>query len=94
VTSPPPPADQGGAWISSGQIYQELRRIGDEVVKLRLEMVQIPQLREALAEAKTELDALAAEVEALKDRRWPLQAVGVLAGVAATVISLVALLAG
>lgn len=90
MTAPEPP-DQGGTWISSGQIYAELRRIGDEVVQLRVALVEVTQLRTEVGQARTDMDALRAEVEALKARRWPLPAIGVLAGVSGAVTGALAL---
>jgi uncharacterized membrane protein YjjP (DUF1212 family) len=91
VSPPPEPPDQGGTWISSGQIYAELRRIGDEVVQLRLQFTEVSQLRSEVTQVRDDLDALRVEMEAVKARRWPLPTVGVMTGLAAAVISLVAL---
>lgn len=56
--TPSEPPDEGGTWISSGQIYRELRRIGDEVAHLRADLVEVGHLREQTQRHETRLASL------------------------------------
>ncbi|MFF7408693.1 hypothetical protein [Streptomyces lydicus] len=69
------PPDEGGAWVSASEIYAELRRVGDAVVRL--------EERLAHDDTSEEVDRIKERVTALEQRVWRAS------GVAATLGGLV-----
>jgi hypothetical protein len=67
--------ESGGAWVSSREIYDELRRLSDAVIRL--------DERLSLDDTREELEALEERVTSLEQRVWRAS------GVAATLGALV-----
>lgn len=56
------PPDEGGAWVSATEIYQELRRLSDAVVRL--------EERLAHDDTQDELERMDARLSAVEQRVW------------------------
>lgn len=54
--------ENGGAWVSGREIYDELRRLSDAVIRL--------DERLALDDTREELEALTQRVTSLEQRVW------------------------
>ncbi len=81
--------DEGGVYISSGQMYSELRRLGEAVARID---AKLDSLREQGAGAAATLSDHEERLRALEGARWPLPTVGALTGVAGAVTGVLALL--
>lgn len=86
--TPQPPADPG-VYISSSQMYQEVRGLATTMTRVENKLDSLcddtRDLRVALADHETRL-------RNLERSKWPLPAVGALTGIAGAVAAAVALL--
>ncbi|MET9099931.1 hypothetical protein [Streptomyces antibioticus] len=100
------PVEPSGVYISSAQMYQELRSLSDGVTRVETKLDGIGQgltdLGKDVADHESRLRALEAmpkssdiepRVTTLERARWPLPTIGVLAGVAGAATGAVALFA-
>ncbi|MFB7617839.1 hypothetical protein [Kitasatospora sp. NPDC056181] len=86
MTSPAPDA---GVYISPAQTHAEVRRIADGQIRMEAKLDAIlgdqREHRETIADHESRLRRLEAG-------RWPLPTIGVLGGLAGTVVAVIALL--
>ncbi|MGV9271338.1 hypothetical protein ACWDRR_42625 [Kitasatospora sp. NPDC003701] len=83
------PAPDTGIVITAAQMYEEVRRVGDGLIRLEAKL-------DALGAADRDVDTRLADHESrlrrLEAGRWPLPTIGVLGGLAGTVVAVIALL--
>jgi len=79
-----------GVYISSAQMYQELRALSDGVTRVETKLDGIGQ---GLHELGKDVADHETRIRTLERARWPLPTIGVLAGVAGAATGAVALFA-
>jgi hypothetical protein len=85
-----PPQDPG-AYISSAQMYSEMRSLHDGVTRLEAKLDAIRQDAQA---ARADLTDHETRIRRLEAARWPLPTIGALAGVGGAIAACVALFHG
>ncbi|MET7560553.1 hypothetical protein ABZS95_10150 [Streptomyces sp. NPDC005479] len=78
-----------GVYISSSQMYQEMRSLHDAVSRVE---TKLDGLRDSYAEVTKDVADHETRLRALERARWPLPTLGVLAGLGGTATGLLALL--
>ncbi|MFC8625603.1 hypothetical protein [Streptomyces anulatus] len=76
-------------YISTGQMYQEMRSLHDAVSRVE---TKLDGLRDGYTEVTKDVADHEARLRTLERARWPLPTIGVLAGVAGTATGLLALM--
>ena len=84
------PADPSGVYISSAQMYQELRSLSDGLTRVETKLDGIGQGLNDLGKDVADHET---RIRTLEKARWPLPTIGVLAGVAGAATGAVALFA-
>lgn len=83
----PLPADPG-VYISSSQMYQEMRSLHDAVGRVE---TKLDGLRDGYVEVRKDVADHENRLRSLERARWPLPTIGALAGVGGAVAAAVAL---
>ncbi|OQR64789.1 hypothetical protein B6E66_07465 [Streptomyces maremycinicus] len=84
------PTDPSGVYISSAQMYQELRSLSDGVTRVETKLDSIGQ---GLHDVDKDVADHEARIRSLERARWPLPTLGVLAGVAGAATGAISLFA-
>jgi len=84
MTAPQDP----GVYISSSQMYQEMRSLHDAVSRVE---TKVDGLRDGYTEVRKDVADHESRIRSLERARWPLPTIGVLAGVGGAIASAVAL---
>ncbi|MCX4578103.1 hemolysin XhlA family protein [Streptomyces sp. NBC_01571] len=84
------PVPDPGVFISSGQMYQELRSLSDGVTRVETKLDGIGQ---GLTELGKDVADHESRLRTLERARWPMPTIGVLAGLAGAATGAVALFA-
>jgi septal ring factor EnvC (AmiA/AmiB activator) len=84
-----PSSDPAGVYISSAQMYQELRSLSDGLTRVETKLDSIGQ---GLHDLDKDVADHETRIRTLEKARWPLPTVGILTGVAGAATSVVALL--
>ncbi|MFF1839684.1 hypothetical protein ACFVXE_36805 [Streptomyces sp. NPDC058231] len=85
MTAPQDP----GVYISSSQIYQEMRSLHDAVSRVE---TKLDGLRDSYIEVTKDVADHETRLRALERARWPLPTIGALAGLGGTATGILALL--
>lgn len=85
------PGTDPGVYISSAQMYQEMRALHDAVTRVE---TKLDGLRDDNAAVREDLADHEMRLRALERGRWPLPTVAALAGVAGAATGVMALLRG
>jgi hypothetical protein len=85
MTTPDP-----GVYVSSAEMYRELRALGDGVTRVETKLDHIGQ---GLTELGKDVADHETRIRSLERARWPLPTIGALAGVAGAATGVVSLLA-
>ena len=80
------PAPDPGVYISSAQMYQEMRSLHDAVTRMDTKLDGLAGQATTIADHET-------RIRALERSRWPLPTIGVLAGVAGAATGAISLFA-
>lgn len=78
-----------GVYISSSQMYQEMRSLHDAVSRVE---TKLDNLRDGYTEVRTDVADHEARLRSLERARWPLPTLGVISGIGGAVAAAVALL--
>lgn len=78
-----------GVYISSSQMYQEMRSLHDAVGRVE---TKLDGLRDGYTEVRADVSDHEARLRSLERSRWPLPTIGALAGVGGAIAAAVALL--
>jgi hypothetical protein len=84
-----PPAADPGVFISSAQMYQELRSLSDGLTRVETKLDGIGQ---GLSDLGKDVADHETRLRSLERARWPLPTIGALAGVAGAATGALALL--
>jgi hypothetical protein len=74
-----PASDPAGVYISSAQMYQELRSLSDGLTRVETKLDSIGQ---GLHDLDKDVSDHEARIRTLEKARWPLPSLGALAGLA------------
>jgi septal ring factor EnvC (AmiA/AmiB activator) len=85
-----PASDPAGVYISSAQMYQELRSLSDGLTRVETKLDSIGQ---GLHDLDKDVADHETRIRTLEKARWPLPTIGVLAGVAGAATGAMALFA-
>lgn len=77
-----------GVYISSSQMYQEMRSLHDAVSRVE---TKLDGLRDGYVEVRKDVADHESRLRSLERSRWPLPTIATLAGVGGTVVGLIAL---
>jgi hypothetical protein len=77
-----------GVYISSSQMYQEMRSLHDAVSRVE---TKLDGLRDGYVEVRKDVADHETRLRSLERARWPLPTIGALAGVAGAVAGVIAL---
>lgn len=78
-----------GVYISSSQMYQEMRSLHDAVSRVE---TKLDGLRDGYVEVRSDVSDHEARLRSLERARWPLPTIGVISGIGGAVAAAVALL--